>query len=29
MEGKLWIVVLSGIVMCAMAFGMGSNDAGL
>jgi phosphate/sulfate permease len=29
MEGRLWIVVLSGFVMCAMAFGMGSNDAGM
>jgi hypothetical protein len=28
MQGKLWIVVMSGFVMCAMAFGMGSNDAG-
>lgn len=28
MEGRLWIVILSGFVMCAMAFGMGSNDAG-
>jgi phosphate/sulfate permease len=28
MEGKLWIVILSGFIMCAMAFGMGANDAG-
>jgi hypothetical protein len=28
MEGNVWIVVLSGFVMCVMAFGMGSNDAG-
>lgn len=28
MEGKLWIVILSGMIMCAMAFGMGANDAG-
>lgn len=28
MEGKIWIVILSGMIMCAMAFGMGANDAG-
>jgi solute carrier family 20 (sodium-dependent phosphate transporter) len=28
MEGQLWIVILSGLTMCAMAFGMGANDAG-
>ena len=28
MEGRLWIVVTSCLIMCAMAFGMGSNDAG-
>lgn len=27
MEGRLWILVTSCLVMCAMAFGMGSNDA--
>ncbi len=29
MEGRLWILITSCLVMCAMAFGMGSNDAGM
>lgn len=26
MEGRVWIVILSGIVMCVMSFGVGAND---
>ena len=26
MEGRIWIVILSGIVMCVMSFGVGAND---
>ena len=27
MEGEEWIVIVSALIMCVMAFGIGSNDA--